>query len=174
MGTSISFTFAPQRAGKLERAVQAATRHYPLPVTLNGAPMPRADFLDAARLVAKREGYRIGVFQNAYLQHSDTINFHGLTLRHPLPVVKEVHHTQWSVKVDIVDAPDLVLVLPARKEIFRGCALDRLIELCREAIFSVIRQQPFHRLSFEDWRLAQTSDPKFPEAARELPPWVQV
>lgn len=40
-----------------------------------------------------------------------------------LPAVKEVHHTQWSVQVDVIDAPDLVLVLPARKEIYRNAAL---------------------------------------------------
>lgn len=173
-GTRIAFHFPPQGEGKLDRTIQSAARHYPLVVTLNGAVLPSTDFLAGAEAVIEREGYRIGVFRNAYSEHVDTINFHGLTLRHKLPTVREVHHTHWSAKVDIVDAPELVLVLPARKEVFRNAALDRLIDLCREAIFSVVLQQPFHRLSFEDWALAQTFDPRFPEAARELPPWVQV
>ncbi|MBB6125647.1 ATP-binding protein [Sphingobium subterraneum] len=173
-GTRIAFHFPPQPDGKLERTIQSVAKHYPLPVILNGAELPQTDFLAGAETVIEREGYRIGVFRNVYSDHIDTINFHGLTLRHKLPVIKEVRHTQWSVKVDIVDAPELVLVLPARKEVFRNTALDRLIDLCREAIFAVIRQQPFHRLSFEDWTLAQFCDPEFPEAARQLPPWVQV
>lgn len=173
-GTRIAFHFPPQPDGKLERTIQSAARHFALPATLNGAELPRADFLAGAEAVIEREGYRIGVFRNYRFDHGNNINFHGLTLRHKLPVIKEIHHEQWCVKVNIVDAPELVLVLPARKEVFRNAALDRLIDLCRGAIFSVIRQQPFHRLSFEDWVLAQSHDPAFPEAARELPPWIQI
>jgi hypothetical protein len=78
------------------------------------------------------------VFRDRHSPHVATLNFHGVTLKHAFPVMKEVHHTQWSVQVDIVDAPDLVLVLPARKEIYRNAALDHLVALCRRAIFSVI------------------------------------
>jgi len=65
----------------------------------------------------------------------------------------------------------LVLVLPARKEIYRNAALDRLVALCREAIFSVIREEPFHRLSFENWLEARLYQDDFPQAARQLPLW---
>ena len=170
-GTTIAFSFEPQRDGKFERTVQAAARYYPLPVTLNGELIPRADFLEGAHAVTLRNGYRIGVFNQRYPRDGETINFHGLTIRHALSVIKEVRHTQWSVKVDIVDAPELVLVLPARKEIFRNEALEQLTDHCREAIFEAIRAEPFHRLSYDDWELAKTFDDEFPEAASELPPW---
>ena len=170
-GTTIAFSFEPQRDGKFERAVQAAARYYPLPVTLNGEPIARSDFLEGARTVTLCEGYRIGVYNQVYSPHHETINFHGLTIRHTLSVIKEVRHTQWSVKVDIVDAPDLVLVLPARKEIFRNEALEQLTDLCRAAIFEAIRAEPLHRLSYDDWELAKTFDNAFPEAASALPPW---
>ena len=173
-GTAIAFSFEPQPDGKLERTVASAARFFPLPVSYNGKDLARADFLAGAEAVIEREGYRIGVFRDTRTDHVDSINFHGLTLRHRLPTIKEVHHTHWSVKVDIVDAPALVLVLPARKEVFHNAALERLIDLCREAIFAVIRQQPSHRLSFENWLLAETYDPDFPQAAQELPPWVQI
>lgn len=172
VGTRIAFSFIAQPDGKLERTVATAARHFPLPVIYNGKPLDRADFLAGAEQIVERGGYRIGVFRDINLDHVDRINFHGLTIRHKLPTTKEVHHALWSVKVDIVDAPELVLVLPARKEIFRNAALETLVDLCREAIFETIRLQPFHRLSFDDWLLAQTFDPDFPEAARELPPWV--
>jgi hypothetical protein len=173
-GTTIAFSFEPQRDGKFERAVQAAARYYPLPVTLNGAPITRADFLEGAHAVSYREGYRIGVYNQGYSPHRETINFHGLVLGHTLPQIKEVHGTLWSVKVDIVDAPDLVLVLPARKEIFLNEALEQLTDLCRAVIFEAIRAEPFHRLTFDDWELAKTFDNAFPEAAVELPPWRMV
>ncbi|NLR72087.1 sensor histidine kinase [Novosphingobium sp. ERN07] len=170
-GTTIAFRFDPQPDGKLERCVEAAARFLPLAVSYNGKDLARADFLADAHKVIEREGFRIGVFRDRHSPHVATLNFHGVTLKHAFPVVKEVHHTQWSVQVDVIDAPELVLVLPARKEIYRNAALDRLVALCREAIFSVIREEPFHRLGFENWIEASLHHDDFPQAARQLPLW---
>lgn len=170
-GTVIEFRFEPQPDGKLERTVEAAARFFPLPVSYNGKDLARADFLADAHKAIEVEGYRIGVFKDRHSPHVATLNFHGVTLKHAFPVVKEVHHTQWSVQVDVIDAPDLVLVLPARKEIYRNGALDRLGVLCREAIYAVIRQEPFHRLSFENWLEANLYHDGFLEPARQLPLW---
>jgi hypothetical protein len=170
-GTTIAFHFPPGPDGKLERTVEAAARFFPLPVTYNGKDLARADFLADAYRVIEQGGYRIGIFRDCHSPHVATLNFHGVTLKHAFPVVKEVHHTQWSVQVDIVDAPDLVLVLPARKEVYRNAALDHLVELCRRAIFSVIYAEPLHRLSFEDWLEARFYCEDFPPAASQLPLW---
>ena len=170
-GTTIAFHFLPGPDGKLERTVEAAARFFPLPVTYNGKDLARADFLADAYKVIERDGFRIGVFRDRHSPHAATLNFHGVTLKHAFLVIKEVHHSQWSVQVDIVDAPDLVLVLPARKEIYRNTALDQLAQQCRRAIFSVIYTEPLHRLSFEDWLEARSYCPDFPQAARQLPLW---
>jgi len=170
-GTTIAFHFPPGPDGKLERTVEAAARFFPLPVTYNGKDLARADFLADAYRVIEQGGYRIGVFRDRHSPHVATLNFYGVTLKHAFPVVKEVHHTQWSVQVDIVDAPELVLVLPARKEVYRNTALDHLVELCRRAIFSVIYGEPLHRLSFENWLEARFYCDDFPPAARQLPLW---
>lgn len=170
-GTAIAFSFEPQPDGKLERTVEAAARFFPLPVSYNGKDLARADFLSDAHKVIEREGYRIGVFKDRHSPHVATLNFHGVTLKHAFPVVKEVHHTQWSIQVDVIDAPDLVLVLPARKEIYRNAALGRLEALCREGIYAVIREEPFHRLSFENWLEANLYHDGFPDPARQLPLW---
>ncbi|MBB3862766.1 hypothetical protein GGQ88_004068 [Novosphingobium hassiacum] len=170
-GTTISFTFDAIRDGHLDRAVKAAALHFPLPVTYNDEPLPRVDFLAGAHAVIEREGYRIGVYRQVNLDHVPTINFHGLTLRHKLPSIKEVHHTLWRVKVDIIDAPELVLVLPARKEIYHNPALDRLMEICNEAIYAAINKEPFHRLAHKDWLAARLAGRELPEAARQLPSW---
>ena len=169
-GTQIAFHFAAFPDGKLERAVAAAARFYPLPVSYNGEGLPSADFLEGAHSVIERDRVRIGVFRQRHVGQMPTVNFHGVTLIHALPQIKEVHHAQWSARVDILDAPDLVLVLPARKEIYRNAALERLVTQCREAIFATIRAEPFHRLSFEDWLEAKVNDEDYPEASRELPP----
>lgn len=170
-GTTIAFRFPAQPDGKLERCVEAAARFLPVPVTYNGKELARADFLADAHKVIERAGFRIGVFRDRHSPNMATLNFHGVTLKHAFPVVKEVHHTQWSVQVDVIDAPELALVLPARKEIYRNAALDRLAALCREVIYEVIREQPFHRLSFENWLEASLTHDDFPEAARQLPLW---
>ena len=44
------------------------------------------------------------------------VNFHGLTVSVRLPTVETVTGARWSVAADIVDCPELELVLPARKE----------------------------------------------------------
>jgi hypothetical protein len=170
-GTTIAFHFPPGPDGKLERTVEAAARFFPLPVTYNGKDLGRADFLADAYKVIERDGFRIGVFRDRHSPHVATLNFHGVTLKHAFPVIKEVHHTQWSVQVDIIDAPELVLVLPARKEVYRNAALDHLVALCRRAIFSVIYAEPLHRLSFADWLEARFYCDDFPPAARQLPLW---
>lgn len=170
-GTAIAFRFEPQPDGKLERCVEAAARLFPLPVTYNTKELTRTDFLADAHKVIERDGFRIGVFRDRHSPHVATLNFHGVTLKHNFPIVKEVHHTQWSVQVDVIDAPDLVLVLPARKEIFRNAALDRLVALCRDTIYAVIRDEPFHRLSFENWLEASLYHDDFPQAAQQLPLW---
>ena len=170
-GTAIAFSIEPQPDGKLERTIETAARFFPLPVSYNGKELARTDFLADAHKVIEVEGYRIGVFKDRHSPHVATLNFHGVTLKHGFSVVKEVHHTQWTVQVDVVDAPDLMLVLPARKEIYRNAALDRLAALCREAIYAVIREEPFHRLSFENWLEANHYHDGFPEPLRQLPLW---
>ncbi|WP_292626703.1 ATP-binding protein [Novosphingobium sp. 17-62-19] len=170
-GTSVAFCFAPPRDGKLQRCVEAAARHFPLPVTLNGEVLKHVDFLGGAHAIIEREGYRLGVFRNRYSNHGDTVNFHGVTLRHVFSQVKEIHHAQWSVHVDVVDAPELVLVLPARKEIYHNAGLRRLEMLCREAMYETIIAEPFHRLSHASWLEANLFFDAVPEAIAQLPPW---
>lgn len=170
-GTTIAFRFPAQPDGKLERCVEAAARFLPVPVTYNGKELARADFLADAHKVIECAGFRIGVFRDRHSPHVAALNFHGVTLKHAFPVVKEVHHTQWSVQVDVIDAPDLALVLPARKEIYRNEALEQLTDLCRAAIFETVRQEPYHRLAYDDWELARTFEADFPQAARQLPLW---
>lgn len=77
----------------------------------------------------------------------------------------------WAAKIDIVDAPDLQLVLPARKEMVQNAALEALRAAVRRVIYQHIQSLESHRLSFEQWREAAELGIILPEARAELIAW---
>lgn len=102
-------------------------------------------------------------------RHSTSINFHGVTVPGALPLIAE-SDVSWCVRVDIVDAPQLQLVLPARKEMVENAALLRLRRAARRAIYRHIETRGSHRLSFEHWTEAADLG-LYPEARSELTEW---
>jgi len=119
-------------------------------------------------------GCRIGVFLDKYTPHREQarINFHGLTVPCRLPHIHDADGGRgWYAKVDIVDAPNLQFVLPARKEIVQGAALDALREACEAAIFRTIAREGHHRLSYAHWLRARELGISLPEAAPVLHLW---
>lgn len=170
-GTSIAFDspIADERA--IANAVAVAAIHFPLPVLFNGEVQRAIDFLDGAHRIVRANGVRIGVYKDRPNDHAPNVNFHGVSLRHNLPNVSEWRATKWWVRVDIEDAPDLVLVLPARKEFYYNDALERLIDDCRAAIYTAIADEPFHQLGHTDWLIGADYVPALPEARAWLSPW---
>lgn len=150
-----------------------AARHYPLPVTMNGVLLHREDFLKDAIAIEEMQGCRIGVYKaDPHGLDGCRVNFHGLQVRHGLPMVREVGMTnRWSVRVDIVDAPQICLVLPARKEFVRNNALAALHEAAEIAIYRTIAAQPGHRLTFTDYERARDLGIALPEARVGLVRW---
>ena len=147
-GTRVSFSHQGESAA-IKEAVRAAARYGPLDVTLDNQPVERADFLTESQVVHTETlgGVRIGV------RHSPTaawdrprINFHGLQIDcEHLPTIMPVDERgglradPWWVMVDVIEAPELELVLPARKQVVRNAFLQRLAQNCRAAIFRAIR-----------------------------------
>lgn len=170
-GTAISFTHPGADIREIRDAFARAALHYPLPVTLDGEELRRADFLEGAADIIAAHGVRIGVYKDVRLDHVPNINFHGVTLNHKLPCVSEVRSTHWRVRIDITDAPELTLVLPARKELFHNEALQLLLSDALAAIYTVIAKQPGHRLPFDKWTEAKDFIPGLPPASPELSPW---
>ncbi len=170
-GTTIAFDspIADERA--IANAVAAAAIHFPLPVEFNGEVQTAADFLDRAHRIVRANGVRIGVYKDRPNERDPNVNFHGVSLRHNLPHITEWRSIRWWVRVDIEDAPDLVLVLPARKEFYYNEALERLIDDCRAAIFTAIADEPFNRLGHTDWLFGTDYVPSLPEARPWLSPW---
>ena len=84
----------PAREGRqvLLKAVRAATRQVPLPVTLDGQMMNQKHFFDGAVHCWEWHGIEFGVFRDRHRGIAvPDANFHGLTLTLRLPHVVMVH-----------------------------------------------------------------------------------
>lgn len=172
-GTDIRFELSPAWHKTLEYSVAAAACYFPLPVTLDGKHLGQVDWLDGAHHVEFAVGCRIGVFSGRTLSNDvPRINFHGVTVPCRLPSVIECSYgPRWSVLIDIVDAPSLQLVLPARKEMVENAGLEELRSAIRTAIFRAIARREGHTLSYEDWTQALKCGVELPEATPRLLQW---
>jgi len=170
-GTRIRFPLTAPSPIRLSGDARAAARYCPVPVSLDGIALGREDFLDGADVVVERDGVRIGLFRSPHTRHfSTSINFHGVVVGCMLPSVAE-RDRHWAVRVDIVDAPHLALVLPARKEMVENAALDQLRQTIRQAIYAHIRTLGNHSLNFTSWHEAADLGIRLPEARPELRAW---
>jgi len=173
-GTEIEIDLPEAWARELEQAVQSAARFCPVPIWFSGNRQPQENFLHEAVRIEDWNGCRIGVFTDKYRLHRDepSINFHGLTVPCRLPFVSDADGGRgWYAKVDIIDAPTLQLVLPARKEMVQGAPLDALREACEAVIFRTIAREGHHRLSYAHWLRAKALGVFLPEASPWLYAW---
>lgn len=173
-GTEFQIRLPAAWETQLDAALRKAALFFPLPVHFVGAELPRADFLGEANWVEEWEGCRIGVYPDGASDDPQMprINFHGLTVPCRLPSIDEVGHLQkWRVRVDIIDAPALQLVLPARKEMVENDALARLRLAAETAIYRAIAAKTSHRLAQKDWLRARDLGVGLPEAASWLNSW---
>lgn len=170
-GTRIRFEASAPWARDLRETVAKAARYLPLTVEHSGQQMESVDFLEGAVLIEEILGVRIGVYAKTHHGYEPSINFHGVTINRCLPRIAEDGSTGWSVKLDVVSAPDLQLVLPARKEVVETTFLAELMRACKCAIFRAIAQRGEHRLAYADWREAQALGIMLPQARALLPPW---
>lgn len=170
-GTEIRVPIDEQWPKSLETVAQRAARYCPLPVQLNGQDLPREDWLKGAETIVEQDGVRIGIYRNYLHRHfSPSINFHGVTVASLLPTVAEKDR-HWAAKIDIIDAPELQLVLPARKEMVENSALQYLRAAVRLSIYRHIQALGSHRLSFADWQESIDLGVLLPEARSELQSW---
>ena len=100
-GTVITFTTLATR-NSVREAVEAAARHLPVTVILDGdkpSPIKKVHFLEGTAHRREYDGAMFGVYPNQTPSPPD-INLHGRTLDGQLPVV-ETRTGVWSVKADI-------------------------------------------------------------------------
>ena len=179
-GTSISFE-ATEAVEVIRNAAENAAHHYPLPVifedrtgdeTANPEELSRRAFLDGALHAEAWSGLVFGVFKNCRSGYNDPdLNFFGLTLPVRLPTVETVHGPAWTVLADVVDCPDLELVLPARKEAVENAFLEEMREAARLAIYRSMAADPSPRPAFEDWTRAREAGIDIAPPPAALRPW---
>ncbi|WP_230771761.1 ATP-binding protein [Sphingomonas sp. Leaf4] len=174
-GTEISLAVPKHWHLQLAQAVARVARYYPLPVSWNGREVEQQEWLANAVHVEEWNGSRIGVMREMpshYRSVDPRLNFHGLIIGAAMPIVTEVDRGRhWTVRVDILDTPDLQLVLPARKEVVQNDALTALRAAAHAAIFRAITALGSHRLSHADWCVAQGMGIELPEADAYLEGW---
>lgn len=168
----VTITFPETDHDHVARAVPVAARFFPLPVIFNGEEMRRSDFLKDAEHVEEWRGVRIGVFERDSL-YSDiaNANFHGVTLRMPLPTLTQRWHRNYWAGIDVVDCAHLQLVLPARKEVVRNAMFDALVEEIQRVYFRLVSASSAHSLSFEDYRRGLAFGIDLNEADARLAPF---
>ena len=171
-GTAVSFTASGDR-DSIRRAVEAAARHYPLPVTLDKETVPRRAFLDGAVHAEPWQGLVFGVFVGRNRGYNEPdLNFHGLTLPVRLPTVDPVSGQTWSVRAEVASCPELELVLPARKEAVETPFLNETREAARLAVYRAMASaEAPPRIAFEDWTRAREAGIELPIPSPQLRPW---
>ena len=182
-GTAVTFRASgSEDAERIRRAIEQAARHYPLPVMFEdvpdtpagGEPLDRRAFLDGALHVERWRGLVFGAFKdrwNGFGINDPDVNFHGLTVSAQLPRVESVTGECWTVGADIVDCPELELVLPARKEPVETSFLEEMREAARLAIYRAMAADPDPRPSFADRKRAHEADIDIAPPPPELLPW---
>ncbi|WP_174280418.1 ATP-binding protein, partial [Sphingomonas bacterium] len=175
-GTAISLAMPEAWVPTLRTTLEAVALFYPLPVLIDGEELPRRPWLAGAVHVEDWRGCRIGVFDSHAsdwpLPSNVRINFHGVTVATDMPMVDEVDRgRKWTVRIDIIDAPEIQLVLPARKEPVENHALLELRAAAKVAIFRALAKVGGHRLSHKVWLEADALGIALPEADAYLTRW---
>ncbi len=182
-GTVVSFLAEQhENAHRIREALEAAARHFPLPVWFEHRPhtpaggeaLRRRGFLDGAVRAEWWRGVALGVFKNSRRAgfNDPDLNFHGLTLNIRLPGADTARGANWSVAADVENCPDLELVLPARKEAVETPFLAQLREAARLAAFRAMAADPDPRPSFETWNKAREAGIDIAPPPAELVPWL--
>ena len=178
-GTAVLFQ-AAESADAIHSAIANAARHYPLPVMFEGIPrtepggvtLERRAFLDGAIHAEGWNGLALGVYRDrrrGYLEPD--LNFFGLTVPVRLPTVETVDGGIWSVRADVLDCPDLELLLPARKEAVENAFLAEMRQAARLAIYRAMAADPDPRPAFVDWTQARDAGIYLTPPPQILRPW---
>ena len=182
-GTAVTFrATGTETADAIRHAIGAAAWHYPLPVVFEHAPatpaggelLERRAFLNGALHAERWRGLVFGVFRDRWAgfgRHDPDGNFHGLPVTVRLPGVEAIHGPCWTVGADIVDCPELELVLPARKVAVETPFLEEMREAARLAIYRAMAADADPRPAFQDWQRARDAGIDIAPPPAELRPW---
>ena len=171
-GVTVTFE-AGEPASAVRAAVEAAARHHPLPVALDGAPVPRRAFLDGAVHAEPWRGLVFGVFEGPPEgAATGDLNLHGRVVAAGLPRVTTLDGVAWTVSADMGEGPELPLARPACAEAAVTPFLVSLRDAARRAVYRAMAEaQRAPRLSRADALRAAEAGVAIPEPAPALLPW---
>jgi hypothetical protein len=165
-GTMIAVQITADEHVNAQRIVAKAATFHPVPVTFEELPIVQSDFLADCETIVETDAYRIGV--KPFKHYEPTTNFHGLTINQKIFEVSLNHGITYAAYVDILCAPELKLVLPARKEYVKDQAFIALQLAAEQAIYQHIATLPEHTLSYKNYTRALALDVDIAPAARRL------
>jgi hypothetical protein len=170
-GTRLSFVLKETEVPNLRHKVCQIAKYYPLPISFNGEAIPQQGFLEQAAYVEDWQGLRIGVRRKYTWDGRDSLNFYGLTLPQSLPTLS-CNGDTFSVRVDVIDCPQLKLVLPARKEVVQNAFWNTLETTIRRILYRYVATLPHHDLAYAQWRQAQSLGVELQAAQAILPEFI--
>ena len=172
-GTRVTFAVG-QTLDALRAAAGRAALFAPLPVTFDGDALRRRDFLENALRIEQWKGLTLGIGTSRVVPYTHhDLNFHGLTVNARLPHVQTLNGEVWTVSADVVDCPELELVLPARNQAVENEFLEELRNEARLAIYRALApMDPPPRVAFKDYQRAARAGIDLPVPPAELRPWV--
>lgn len=165
-GTSITFPLFRQEIRYFKNVVSDCVRYYPVNTYLNGQQLERKNFLEEAVYEEYWHGLKIGI--KKYWGFSrEGINFHGHTINLQIAWVDEGNNRYWAA-IDVVNAPELQLVLPTRKEVIQNEFFNLLKDECYRIIYRYISTLESHDLAYKDFLHAASLGVQLPEAKKQL------
>ena len=171
-GVAVTFE-AGEPVVAIRAVVEAAARHHPLPVALDGEAIARRAFLDAAVHAEPWRGLVFGVFEGAPRDaRAGDVNLHGRVVAAGLPRVTTLDGAPWTVRADVDDCPGLALAQPACTHAAVTPLLVSLRDAARRAVYRALAcASSAPRLARADTERAAEAGVGIPEAPPALLPW---
>lgn len=166
-GLRISFPISSDELDILPRTLAALALYYPATVFLNNVSHPQKDFLGDAIKTEEWRGIRIGLIRAEWgiPYNRQDINFYGLNLSGDLASMRDPRLGYFYVAIDVQDAPDLKLVLPARKEVVKNAFWMELRQKSEILIYEYFASLDEHHLHYDHWLKANALGVPLKESA---------
>ena len=164
---------ADEPVSAIRAAVEAAARYHPLPVALDGEPVPRRAFLDGAVHAEPWRGLVFGVFEGrACASGAADLNLNGRVVAAGLPRVTTLDGATWTVRADVDEGPGLPLARPVCAEAAVTPFLVSVRDAARRALYRALAcASPAPRLARADTERAAEAGVGIPETSPALLPW---
>ena len=135
-GTALEFT-VPDSTYTVEDAVKRAARYGPLEVKLNNTRVPRQPFLQGALYTETWQGIELGLMgpETADYDHPERMSVRGMPVEIDLPILTDLHATNYTMRAYVDRCPELKLVLPSRRSVVRNSFRQALMREAERVLY---------------------------------------